>query len=348
MSTPVNTLNKDAARSAARGIGRFTQEFALLLGAAGLLFWWLALLSYSPGDAAWSTSGVASASANWGGRAGAWLADFSYLLLGASVWWLVLAASHVWLMALARWLRAASATGDRSPAARPDTPLAAMRARWQQPPWSRVAFGAGLLLLLVTSTVLEWSRLHRWDAWLPGESGGLLGSLLGPPAQLWLGQTGSALLAICLLLVAMAGVFRFSWAEAAEGLGRWIDDAVQGWRLRREAKEDLRIGRQALRQRSLEESEYEQLHPAHALSLQGDGQAASDPSLGTGPNPNSHHNDGDTESLLGRLCTKQPPLRGPNPLPNPPPKRCRSNPCSPRCRPAAAWSKSASSRCSTI
>ena len=305
MSTPVNTLNKDAARSAARGIRRFTQEFALLLGAAGLLFWWLALLSYSPGDAAWSTSGVASASVNWGGRAGAWLADFSYLLLGASVWWLVLAASHIWLMGLARWLRVPAAAGPSRSVARPDTPLAALRARLQQPPWPGVAFGAGLLLLLATSTVLEWSRLHRWDAWLPGESGGLLGSLLGPPAQLWLGQTGSALLAICLLLVAMAGVFRFSWAEAAEGLGRWVDDAVQRWRLRREAKEDLRIGRQALRQRSLEESEYEQLHPAHPLSVQGDERAAVDPSFGSGLSPGAQDDDTDAEPLL------EPPLHKP-------------------------------------
>ena len=138
----------------------------------------------------------------------------------------------------------------------------------------------GLLLLLAASTVLEWTRLHRWDAWLPGDSGGLLGSLLGPPAQLWLGQTGSALLAISLLGVALAWVFRFSWAATAEGLGRWIDEALQHWRQRREADEDQRIGRQALRQRTAEEAEYERAHPAHALNLQGAGPADPDTAAG--------------------------------------------------------------------
>ncbi|WP_029462724.1 DNA translocase FtsK [Serpentinimonas barnesii] len=288
MSSSVNTLNKDAARAAANGIGRYTQEFALLLGAAALLFGWIALLSYSPSDAAWSTSGSGAATANWGGRAGAWLADLAYFLLGASVWWLLLAASHTWLAGLARWLRAPSASGH---AVLPPTTGPAWLARWQQPPWSRVAFGVGLGLLLVASAVLEWSRLHRWDSWLPGDSGGLLGSLLGPAAQLWLGQTGSALLAISLLVVALAWVFRFSWAATAEGLGRWIDEALQHWRQRREADEDQRIGRQALRQRTLEETEYEQAHPAHALHLQGADWAGSDPgpdlepSLGPDPDP---------------------------------------------------------------
>ncbi|MDO8274812.1 MAG: DNA translocase FtsK 4TM domain-containing protein, partial [Serpentinimonas sp.] len=130
-----------------------------------------------------------------------------------------------------------------------------------------------------------------WDAWLPGDSGGLLGSLLGPPAQLWLGQTGSALLAISLLVVALAWVFRFSWAATAEGLGRWIDEAVQHWRQRREADEDQRIGRQALRQRTLEESEYERAHPAHALSLPGADRA--DPGLGPdlAPSPGANLQD---------------------------------------------------------
>ena len=280
MSSSVNTLNKDAARAAASGIGRFTQEFALLLGAAALLFGWIALLSYSPGDPAWSTSGSGAATANWGGRAGAWLADLAYFLLGASVWWLLLAASHTWLAGLARWLRAPAAAAAANTLLRPETPLAALRSRLSQPPWSRVAFGVGLLLLLAASTVLEWTRLHRWDAWLPGDSGGLLGSLLGPPAQLWLGQTGSALLAISLLGVALAWVFRFSWAATAEGLGRWIDEALQHWRQRREADEDQRIGRQALRQRTAEEAEYERAHPAHALNLQGAGPADPDTAAG--------------------------------------------------------------------
>jgi len=271
MSSSVNTLNKDTARAAAGGIGRFTQEFALLLGAAALAFWWLALLSYAPTDAAWSTSGTGATTANWGGRVGAWLADLSFFVFGASVVWLLLALSRVWVAALARWLRGAAATAvaTRTQSGQP---------WWQTPGWRRLAAWAALTLLLLASTVLEWSRLHRWDAWLPGDSGGVLGSLLGPLALAWMGPTGSALLGLSLLLVALAWVFRFSWAATAEGLGRWIDSAAERWRQRREADEDQRIGRQALRQRTQEESDYEREHPPHTLLSPGSAAAGAEAS----------------------------------------------------------------------
>ena len=40
---------------------RFAHETMLVLGMLALLFWLLALLSYSARDAAWSTSGAGSA-----------------------------------------------------------------------------------------------------------------------------------------------------------------------------------------------------------------------------------------------------------------------------------------------
>ncbi len=131
----------------------------------------------------------------------------------------------------------------------------------------RMGFWLGALMLVVASTVLEWSRLHRWDALLPGDSGGVLGGLLGPWAARWLGVTGSALVAIALLVVALAWVFRFSWAHAAETLGRWLDDWWQSRRERREADEDLRIGQQAARERAMEETAYVNEHPAHPVEL---------------------------------------------------------------------------------
>jgi hypothetical protein len=90
MTYSLNTLNaSSSARSAPRtGAARFGHEIGLVVGMLALLFWLLALLSYSARDAAWSTSGAGGAvAANWGGRLGAWLADLSYFLLGFSVWW---------------------------------------------------------------------------------------------------------------------------------------------------------------------------------------------------------------------------------------------------------------------
>src|SRR4051812_25514146 len=102
MTYSLNTLNADAAAASAprAGAGRFAHEFVLVLGLVALVFWLLALVSYSTQDAAFSTSGGGIAIRNWGGRLGAWLADGSYFLLGFSVWWCLAAAARAWLSTL--------------------------------------------------------------------------------------------------------------------------------------------------------------------------------------------------------------------------------------------------------
>ena len=72
MTYPLNTFNSDEGISARTGLLRFAGEITLLAGFGALVFIVLALLSYSPQDAAWSTSGVAAdVLQNRAGRAGA-------------------------------------------------------------------------------------------------------------------------------------------------------------------------------------------------------------------------------------------------------------------------------------
>jgi DNA segregation ATPase FtsK/SpoIIIE, S-DNA-T family len=253
MTDAFNTFNHDAAHTAPSGFRRFLNEFALLLGAALWLFCFIALITHSLQDAAWSTTGHRDGGRhNWAGSAGAWLADIGYYFFGMSVWWWVLAAGHAWVLALLRWLRAEEAP---SPHARPRA------LRW-------ALFWLGMALLLSASAVLEWSRFHRWDALLPGEAGGSLGSWLGPLAVHGLGTTGSALLSIALLVMAMAWVFRFSWAQAAESLGRWIDAWIATRKERSDASTDARLGERAAQARAMEESLYQAHHPAHPVHLE--------------------------------------------------------------------------------
>ena len=90
-----DTLNSrnSSAPSAPSGLKRFAREVGLIIGLVALVFWLAALLSYSPQDAAWSTSGNPDAlpgqsiALNWGGQLGARVADASYFLLGFSAWW---------------------------------------------------------------------------------------------------------------------------------------------------------------------------------------------------------------------------------------------------------------------
>jgi S-DNA-T family DNA segregation ATPase FtsK/SpoIIIE len=181
MTYSLDTLNSrnSPAAGAPGGIKRFTHEVSLILGLLGLIFWLAALLSYSPQDAAWSTSGSAeavngaqAAARNWGGRVGAWVADASYFLLGFSVWWALAAGGHAWLQSLARGLRSEPLTAGASRRA------------------GRIRFWFGLALLLLVSAALEWSRLYRFEVSLPGHAGGVLGYLVGALGVKWLGFAG--------------------------------------------------------------------------------------------------------------------------------------------------------------
>ncbi len=237
MTYSLHTLTRSQPPESARPsmLGRFTREIVLISGLLVLLFWLMALLSYTPQDAAWSTSGTGEALRNWGGRVGAWVSDLSYVLLGFSAWWGVAALARVWLATLARWMR------GHEPQPTPD-PVDHGR-------HGRLAFWVGLVLLLCASATLEWSRLYRLEPLLPGQAGGILGHWLGPLGTRWLGFTGSALVAIALGLIGAALTFGFSWSHVAERLGAWLSTQVDSLRAKRELERDLELGKQAARER---------------------------------------------------------------------------------------------------
>jgi DNA segregation ATPase FtsK/SpoIIIE, S-DNA-T family len=254
MTYSLNTLTDSTAQAAPRAGGvRFAQELVLVAALAALVFWLLALVSYSPQDAAFSTSGDGLPARNWGGRLGAWLADASYFLLGFSAWWALAAAVRTWLSVLARWMR-----GDAAPAG--------PASRWLG---GRTRFWIGLVLLLAASTALEWSRLYRFEPLLPDHAGGALGYVTGPAAVKWLGFAGSGLVGVALLVIGAAMVFRFSWGHVAERIGATLDGFFAARREKREIAEDLAFGQRAAREREeivLEEREViEEHHPTPVL-----------------------------------------------------------------------------------
>ena len=254
MTYSLHTLIHSTARTeelqAPRTFGaRFAQEIALLVGGVVLLLCLLALLSYQPTDPAWTTSGQGQTVRNWIGRAGAVMADMAFFCLGYSAWWCLAAAGRAWLVGLARWMRGAS--NEEAPL----SPSDGLGGAW--------TFWIGLALLLVASTSLEWARLYRLEAHLPGHSGGVLGYLLGSVAVQWLGFTGAALAGLVVLVAAVALVFRFSWGHLAEALGSRIDGLLRSRHVKREIEEDLAMGQQALRER-------EQAVPIQAIEPQWD------------------------------------------------------------------------------
>ena len=141
MTYSLHTLQSSAPRPAAAptGFARFANEIALVAGFVLIAIWLLAMLSYSPQDAAWSTSGTGVGLFNRAGRLGAWIADMSYFLLGFSVWWCLAVALRQWLALLAQRLRGDEAFVPEAPQA-PGAHAPFLTQRW--------TFWLGLALLL--------------------------------------------------------------------------------------------------------------------------------------------------------------------------------------------------------
>jgi S-DNA-T family DNA segregation ATPase FtsK/SpoIIIE len=219
---------------------RIANEGVLVVSLVFLLFWVVALISYTPQDTAWTTSGTGAALVNRGGRLGAWIADVSYFLLGYSVWLCVIVAARAWLSLLAKRLRANTGLED---AYGQDL---AVRGWWQSP---HLIFWLGLLLMIDASAALEWTRMYRLEGQLPGHSGGVLGYVLGLQSMQILGFAGSGLVCIGLALLGMSWTFNFSWVRLAEQIGSWLDARWESLRERRELAQDIELGQQAVRER---------------------------------------------------------------------------------------------------
>ncbi|GAB2833615.1 DNA translocase FtsK [Comamonas piscis] len=239
------------------GVRRFGHELVLIVSFVLMAFCVAAMLSYSPKDPAWSTSGsqIAGHVSNWMGRLGAMVSDGGYFMVGFSVWWLVVAAVLAWFSSLARWLRAGEAP--------PNDP----RPLWLR----RMVFWGGLVVLLLASAALEWSRLYRFEPILPGAAGGVLGFLLGPLAERWMGFTGSGIVGVMLLLLGLSWILGFSWGQIAEKLGSGIERFLQKLMLRREAAADKAVGKKAAQAREAEVSSAAPVPMAARMEPTGDG-----------------------------------------------------------------------------
>ncbi|MGA1315480.1 MAG: DNA translocase FtsK [Rubrivivax sp.] len=244
MVFPIGSLGADAPVSRGRGRDQVTPvtgltSAALRLRAAGLFLacaaWLLALLALATHDArdpGFTHAGPIGTVANAVGLWGAWASDLVFFLFGFSAWWL--------LVVVAR-----------------DLYLRFVRVRLQLPAtdlsWEpRLRAWAGVLLLMLASTALEWTRLYRLEAHLPGHAGGVLGHWVGPMSMQALGFAGSGVVWICALVFGTSLALRFSWLDVADAIGR----GIEGLRLkrleRREQAEDARIGEQAQKERERE------------------------------------------------------------------------------------------------
>jgi S-DNA-T family DNA segregation ATPase FtsK/SpoIIIE len=233
MSFPLGSLRGDAAAASPATAGPapatvpWRRKAWLFVGGLAWLLLLLAMATHDAADPAFTTSGSGEAVRNRVGLVGARVADMAYFLFGFSSWWLLPVGLRAWLSALAAVLR-----HDAAPAP---------AARWRA--W------LGLALLLAASCALEWTRLYRFEAHLPGHAGGVVGWALGPLSMRWLGFAGSGVLWIALGVAGASMALRFSWLGLAESIGQRFDALRERLQGRREQAEDRRLGEMALRER---------------------------------------------------------------------------------------------------
>ncbi|OSI14096.1 cell division protein FtsK [Neisseria dumasiana] len=172
-----------------------------LLGLLITVYVTLSLASFTMDDPAWSRSVPPSDEVhNLGGLFGAYLADVGYYLFGLSFWWWVVAAS-VLLYKNFRPLH---------------TP--------ERKPYNYMIAAAALGILLLCGPILEvFSFQNRLDESLPVGAGGLIGSFAAKGLSWLLGTSGSLLIMLVVLLLALSLLAQVSWLDILEKTGAKLE-----------------------------------------------------------------------------------------------------------------------------
>jgi len=188
------------------------------------LIWLIALVSYSPSDPVWFfNTGSDLPPLNFAGRIGAFLAELSFQLLGHAAYLvptvLVVAGWHYF------WCRTVEAAYTK-------------------------LVGAGMLFLCFSAFLaLAFGGLVSPGREFP--AGGYLGRWFASVLSEYLNRTGSIILILTLLFLAIILSTQFSFGRMFSMLAKtgrsWLSQAVSAWRERREERRRERQRREVLR-----------------------------------------------------------------------------------------------------
>ncbi|MBS1169126.1 MAG: translocase FtsK [Burkholderiaceae bacterium] len=208
---------------------RLLSESWLLALATLTLFVMLVLLTYNRADPGWSHASLVPRIANWGGRFGALLSDLMLYVFGISAWWWCILLLHRFWRGWRRLARQLALQPEPEPLHSFEKPVRVL----------------GFLLLIISSTSIEFLRMHTLKAQLPRAPGGILGEIIGAPLYGALGFNGATLLLLLLFALGFSLYFHLSWLLVAEKIGGAIEGTVVWCRNLQAAKEDRRLGQAA-------------------------------------------------------------------------------------------------------
>jgi len=200
-------------------IARGLRESALWIFGALALILFVALASYDPSDAAFSSTGQQGPVANLIGPIGAWLSDLFFVLFGAPAYLFpVMLAGAGWALYRDR--------GDRQPSSRRSLGLR----------------GLGFALALATSCGL--ATLHYAGGSLPSSAGGVLGALVGDGLASVMSFLGATLLLLAVWLASVSLFTGISWLAVMDRIGFGVLAALGWMRDRMSTARDVKVGRE--------------------------------------------------------------------------------------------------------
>jgi len=209
---------------------RLLSEARWLILAVVCAYLVLIFLTYSRADPGWSHASMVSKPANWGGIAGAWIADLMLYIFGLSAWWWCIA-----LMALV-WVNYRQLANRFLMNKQPE-----LLHRYE-----RGIRAGGFVLMLTGSVGLEFVRMYSLKVQLPRAPGGVLGELIGGSAQSAFGFNGATLFLMLLFGLGFSLCFHVSWMAVAERLGAALERGAEWAIALYTARQDRRVGQEAV------------------------------------------------------------------------------------------------------
>ncbi|MGA7966363.1 MAG: DNA translocase FtsK 4TM domain-containing protein [Gammaproteobacteria bacterium] len=212
------------------------REAAFWLSGALAVVLAVALASFNAADSSYTVSTSATRVHNLIGPAGAWTSDVLLFILGASAYVLPL------LIAYCGWLL--------------------FRGLSQRSGWARATRLAALAVGLLALSTLLALVASPGPEWLPSGAGGVVGKAIGAPMIGVLGDTGTALVLLAVLIAAITVATGLSWLALMDRVGafgvrlnEWTYARFQRWRERRQARtsreeRSLKVEREHVRRKS--------------------------------------------------------------------------------------------------
>ena len=215
------TADREQKIMFANHINQRLREAGMLLSIAVAVYIVVALVSYDAQDASWSHSGTSDEIYNFGGIAGAWIADLLFYLFGFLSFLLPVMIFYNGIILV-------------------KTRNLSVEDRYQM----LVIRWSGFVLTLISGCALASLHFGVESGVMPLDSGGILGQITGNYFSQGLGFLGATVLHLALFLAGLTLFTGLSWLALADNVGKYtllfIDKIIDRYHLMRDRVEGNR------------------------------------------------------------------------------------------------------------